>query len=322
MKFRYTYKEKVMKLSLRQLEVFRLLMRVRNVTDTARVLRISQPAVSAGIKELEAQFGIPLFLRSGGRLRPTPEAGLLLPEVERLFLQLSALHSRAREFVDAQAGSLSITGIPTLMGQLLPRAVARFKAERPRTHIELVGHPTSEVTSRIMQETMDVGFAYLPIHEPGVAIEPLFKTELVCLMHPNHRLADRPSLDAQDLADETLLTQMSYTPPGLALRESFTGGAMSLAGMVETNLSVAMASLVREGLGIGIIDPMVLCSPIGRDLVARPYLPKTTMTLAAIYSRHRPVSRAVIRFVAVVSKGLDEIVEELTARGLYGERLQ
>ena len=310
-----------MKPSLRQLEVFRLLMRVRGVTETARLLRISQPAVSSAIKELEGQFGVPLFLRSGGRLRPTSEARLLLPEVERLFLQLSALHSRAREFVDAQAGSLSVTGIPTLMGQLLPRAVAHFKAERPRMRIELVGHPTSEVTSRIMQETMDVGFAYLPIHEPGVAIEPLFKTQLVCLMHPNHRLANRPSLVLQDLANETLLTQMSYTPPGLALRESFTGGATPPASMIETNLSIAMASLVREGLGIGIMDPMVLCSPIGRDLIARPYLPKTTMTLAAIYSRHRPVSRAVVRFVAVVAKGIDGIVTELAARGIYGERL-
>lgn len=310
-----------MRLSLRQMEVFRLLMRIRNVTETARVLHISQPAVSAAIKELEAQLGLPLFFRNKGGLIPTVEANQLLPDIERLLLQAGNIHTRAREFADAQAGSLSITGIPSLMGQLLPRAVARFRSERSRVKIQLLGHPTTEVADRIMQETMDIGFTFLPIHEPGVAIEPLFETQLVCLMHPSHKLAGAPALSQLELADETLLTQVSYTPPGLALRESLGGANMSLGSPVETNLSIAMASLVRENLGIGIMDAMVVCSPIGRDLVARPYLPETRLTLAAIYSRRRPVPRAVIRFVAAVREGLDEVVDELHGRGIHAAKL-
>jgi DNA-binding transcriptional LysR family regulator len=309
-----------MRINLRQMEVFRLLMRIRNVTETARVLHISQPAISSAIKELEAHLGLPLFLRSKGGLRPTAEAHQLLPDVERLLVQAGNIQNRAREFADAQAGGLSITGIPSLMGQLLPRAVSRFKADRPRVKIQLVGHPTTEVTSRIMQETMDIGFAFLPVYEQGVAIEPLLETQLICLMHPSHRLADRRALSKRDLAGEILLTQAAYTPPGLALRESERGGAAAVDSMIETNLSIAMASLVRENLGVGITDALVVCSPIGRDLVACPYLPETKLTLAAIYSRHRPVSRTVVRFVAAVQQGLDEVVAELQGRGIYAAR--
>ncbi len=309
-----------MRINLRQMEIFRLLMHVRNVTETARALHISQPAVSSAIKELEAHLGLPLFLRSKGGLRPTAEAHQLLPDVERLLLQAGNIHNRAREFADAQAGSLNITGIPNLMGQLLPRAVARFKAERPGVKIQLVGHATTEVTTRIMQETMDIGFAFLPIYETGVAIEPVLETQLICLMHPSHRLADRAALSREDLVGEVLLGQAAYTPSGLALRESERGSAAAADSTIETNLSIAMASLVRENLGIGITDALVVCSPIGRDLVARPYLPETKLTLAAIYSRHRPVSRTVVGFMAAVQKGLDEAVTELRGRGIYAER--
>src|SRR5262245_2697359 len=120
--------------SLRQLEVFRLLMRVRNVTEVARLLRISQPAISQALRSLEEDFGFELFARSGGRIIPTAEASAVLPEIERLFTHLSTLTSRVGELRDERAGSLSIATIPTLTNWLLPKAVAALRLERPHAH--------------------------------------------------------------------------------------------------------------------------------------------------------------------------------------------
>ncbi|MDB5552463.1 MAG: LysR family transcriptional regulator, partial [Rhizobium sp.] len=67
--------------NLRHLEVFRLVMRTVNITETARILRISQPAISQTLRNLEQDLGIELFNRGGRRLTPTNEALALLPEV-------------------------------------------------------------------------------------------------------------------------------------------------------------------------------------------------------------------------------------------------
>lgn len=70
-------------LNPRQLEAFRLVMQRGSVTGAAAELRISQPAVSRFIRDLEVRSGITLFERTGNHLIPTPEAHLLLVEVER-----------------------------------------------------------------------------------------------------------------------------------------------------------------------------------------------------------------------------------------------
>src|SRR4051794_14516492 len=62
---------------IRSLDVFRVLLSTRSVTQTAQVLGISQPAVSKHLQQLEADLGFRLFERVSGRLHPTPEAELL-----------------------------------------------------------------------------------------------------------------------------------------------------------------------------------------------------------------------------------------------------
>lgn len=71
-------------LSVRQMEVIYAVARYGSVTEAARVLGISQPAVSVIIQECNRVAGVQLFERKQGRLQPTPETGALLPEIERV----------------------------------------------------------------------------------------------------------------------------------------------------------------------------------------------------------------------------------------------
>ena len=66
--------------SLRLLEIFAAMMRCSTTVETAEFLGVSQPAVSAGLRQLENQLGITLFERTGRRLQPTAEARDLFEE--------------------------------------------------------------------------------------------------------------------------------------------------------------------------------------------------------------------------------------------------
>jgi DNA-binding transcriptional LysR family regulator len=307
--------------SLRQLEVFRLLMRVRNLTETARLMRISQPAISQALRGLERDFGFELFARSGGRVTPTDEATAVFPEIERLFSQLSTLRSRVGELRDDRAGSLTIATIPTLTNWLLPKAVASLRRERPRAQIRIETCEQPTLVRLIKQEGADIGFTFSPLMEPGVAAEPIFQTRMVCLMLPDHPLRKRKVLRATDLAGFPLIVLSPTTPPGLLLQEALDREQHGALDIIETNAANAAIGLVRERAGIALIDVLALYSGYAEKLVAVPYEPEIKLVLTAVYSRNRPVARIVVRFIAHTRTVIDTFVRQLRARGLPGEAL-
>src|SRR4051812_49642096 len=72
-------------INLKHVEVFHAIMRTGSVTAAARLLHVTQPAVSAMLKHFENRLQMKLFERAGGRLVPTPEAQALLPDVAGIY---------------------------------------------------------------------------------------------------------------------------------------------------------------------------------------------------------------------------------------------
>jgi DNA-binding transcriptional LysR family regulator len=305
--------------NLRQLEVFRLLMRTFNVTETARILRISQPAISQTLRNLEQDLGFELFNRGGRRITPTNEALTLLPEVERLFSQFSTLESRANELRDGRAGSLSIATIPTLTHCLIPKACAALRRERPRVKIEIEATAFLELISLIKQEIVDVGFGYGPTLEHGVAVEALFQTRIVCFVPEHHELANRKVLRPKDLEGSTVIALRPTTPIGILLHEVLQKQKVRNINLLRTNSGSTAVGLAVQGVGIALTDVMAFYAGGARGVRIVPFEPMIPLTLAAIYSRHRPVSRGLARFIAQVRTTLHEICDDLLASGLPGE---
>src|SRR3546814_3324616 len=84
-------------MNLRQMEVFHAIMQTGSVTAAARVLHVTQPAVSAVLKHCEEQLGLKLFERTGGRLQPTREAEAIFPDIAGVFGQLEEVKDLDRK---------------------------------------------------------------------------------------------------------------------------------------------------------------------------------------------------------------------------------
>lgn len=309
-----------MNLSFRQLETFRLFARTQSVTETARLLRISQPAVSQTLKDLEAQFGFALFIRSNGRTRLTTEASSVLPDVERMFAQMASLKGKAAELRDTQAGSLSIASVPSFTGDLLPKALRAFRQERPNVSIRLEVHSASDVVRQVRQEYCDVGFAFLPFDEAGVAIQPIMRMSMICLVPKEHPLSEKSVITAADLSGETIIAHGAQTTPGFLLREGLRSD-VSQFQMLTTNQSMASIHLVQYGLGIAFTHPLILPFDHRDAVVAMPYEQKVPLTFALVYSRNRPVPRIVVRFEAVLRKIITAHCWDMQAQGFDFETL-
>ena len=306
--------------NVRYLEMFQLLCRTGSLTETARLLQISQPAVSQALRELEAQFGLELFLRGSGQARPTAEALALRPDIERLLAQLGALTSRASELQDARAGHIAISAVPSVATHLLPAAIAHFRRDRPRSRIQLDSLPTSGVIEALKQESVDLGLVASPFGEPALIAEPAFETEFCCVVRADDRLALRPAIALNDLVGKSVIALPSRLPPGLLLRSELERNGARLTVDIEANSASSAVCLVRAGAGIAIIDPLPLLN-YGAGLVARPFAPTIKLTVLTLLSRNRAVPAITQHFLKSLRAELRDSAAKVTALGIPARAL-
>lgn len=295
-----------MTINLRQLEVFHAIIESGSVTGAARALHVTQPAVSAVLKLLEQRLGFKLFERVGGRLKPTPEAQALMPDVVEIFGRVNTLGRVAQDMRDGRAGRVVVASSPTLVDSLLPQALASFRRGSPGVSVALRSLPTPMAVERVARREVDIGLVYGPIDDPGVAVENLVDSEIACVLPQGHPLARRRTIDAADLAGQSVICLSAFTQLGRAIETQCLQAGVPVPQIgIEPSSSLTACLLVREGAGIGLVDRTAALSGAFADLAFRHFQPRIAVVVQLIFPRERPRSRATMQLV----KALRQVVE-------------
>ena len=149
---------------LRHIEVFNAIMLTGSVSAAARLINITQPAVSRTLQHAEIQLGFALFQRAKGRLTATTEALALYPHIERLFAQLDEVQRLAANLRTASdAGELRILTVLALSYEVLPRALKKFREQHPAVAVTVESLHSPQIMSALLLQEADVGFAFSPV---------------------------------------------------------------------------------------------------------------------------------------------------------------
>src|SRR2546429_4375845 len=109
------------RINSRQVEAFRAMMLTGSVTDAAKLMAVTQPAVSRLLRDFQALLKTELFERRGSGLVPTAAATALYIEIERSFVGLERITPAAQEIRSRRTGTLRIAALPALSNGYLPR---------------------------------------------------------------------------------------------------------------------------------------------------------------------------------------------------------
>lgn len=301
---------------LRYFQMFQTVMRTGNLTEAARLHGVSQPAVSHAVKELEQQVGFQLFSRSGGRVQPTPEALRLLPEVERLFAHIGDFAVRVSEIQDARAGHIAIATVPSLTARVLPGAIAEFRRRRPRVRVALNVVTVQEVLATVKAERAEIGFAFSPVEEAELVGESLLETRMAVALPATHPLAGQAAVCPAELAGDMVILPMAQTVPGRVLRGMLVEHGIEFLDLLEVNSAPAAIAMVRQGLGVAVVDPLTIAAARDANLVLRPFEPVVPISMTAISSHHRPLSAAALDLLECTRRMMRAEAEELAALGI------
>ena len=275
----------------RQLEVFSAVMRAGTVTGAARMLNISQPALSQILRHTEDELGFALFDRVKGRLRPTPEALELFPDAERIFSELEGLRRKTTDLRLGRAGLVRIAASPPSAMTILPRAFTRFRARHPdvllRSHIA----PIKTIVEMLRAGDANLALAMDDRLPSDIEVEPVGNCAFVCLLPEGHRLSALSRISLADLAGEVLISYRGDTRPAEELALACRACGVAFSPALEIDVSISAIGFLQAGLGVAIVDALVPWHQFA-GLVLRPLTESPRLPVALLKVRDRALSRA------------------------------
>ncbi|HET9652755.1 MAG TPA: LysR family transcriptional regulator [Usitatibacter sp.] len=285
-------------INLRQVEVFYAVMRAGSITEAARVLNVTQPAVSVALKQLEARLRMPLFDRVGGRLRPTPEAKALMPDVAEIFGRIGAVERMSQDLAAGMRGVFSVAATSPLCDGFVAKAVATFVSERPGVKVSLQAMASPQVVDRVINREVDLGICYEPVVSSAVRTEEIMRAAIGCIMPARHPLARRRTIRVRDLEPYPVVT---YLPQALLrpyIDRALSQKTTSLNITVETGTSATGIMLAYHGAGIALTETALFSARPLPGLVARPLEPRVELKGLLLRPRQGHQSRVLTEFVA------------------------
>ncbi|SPA32477.1 putative transcriptional regulator,LysR family [Cupriavidus taiwanensis] len=269
-------------ISARQVEVFRMVMRLGSARRAAEALHISQPAVTQIVLQLEKATRLRLFDRSKGRMVPTPEAASLMDEVERVYVGLDAVQRRIDQLRAHEDTVLRVGVLHAMASSVMPAAVADFVHSYPRVRCQLEVDSSRGLRERLLQRELDIAFMGDEADTSGLTASEFYAVQAVCVAPATHPFAARAKVGIEDLVDVPLIGLDAADPAQRGLQACFAELGIAPRFVATTPYSHTQCSLALAGAGLAITNP----------LVARTYV--------ALGLRSVPLS-APIRFRAILA---------------------
>jgi DNA-binding transcriptional LysR family regulator len=303
----------VLRLTLRQLQIFAAVARSGSTTSASNEIALSQSATSSAINELERLLSIRLFDRAGKRLLLNDNGRALLPRARALLDAAAGIEQMSRQS-ESQIQSLRIGASTTIGNFVLPKLLARFLGGQPRqestawnSRVSIAN--TEAICDAVAAFELDVGLIEGPCHQPSVAVSPWLQDELVIVAKPDHV----PQLAGERIPVKALRELVwLLREPGSGTREAtdqlLLPHLRSYRRSIELGSSTAIKYAAAEGIGIACLSRWVVQNLIdnGRLLRLTTTLPKMTRQCYLIVHRDKQPTRTLQRFIEQANAAITE----------------
>lgn len=239
-------------MELRTLRYFVCIAEARSFSNASVHLRVAQPALSRQISKLEAEIGVPLFLRTGRRLELTEAGERLLTRAYALLLQVSNTLDEVRTFGSDLSGTINVGVSPATTEILSPLILRECAAQHPNIKIRFVEGFSGLIFDQLLNQELTLCLLHNPPAHKAVEIHPLLVEEMHLVGPPNNHKGLHPAKRGMQL--ETLPMILPNRTHSLRrMLEEALHGPHRLKVRVETDGVITTRALVATGLGYTIL---------------------------------------------------------------------
>lgn len=295
-------------MELTPLRYFRVIAMTGHMTRAAQTLGVTQPALSAMLKKLEAEVGTDLLHRMGRGVALTEAGRTFLAFANEAVLAAEAGQKAVRELVGLERGSIRVGGGATAITYLLPPVVSRVRKQHPGLRFFIREAGSSAVAAAVLSGELDLGIITLPLKLPGsgdLMTIPLVEDELRLIVPPGHPLRAggrtekaRAGFRWKDVEGQPFVAfEAGSAVRGVIDHESAAAG-VSLNVVMELRSIEGIKQMVAAGIGAGLVSRFALKE--GEGLTCRDG--RISRALAIVRRRDRVPSAAGAEFERVLLK--------------------
>lgn len=300
-------------MQIQQLRYFLAVAEVSHFTRAASRLRVAQPSLSKAVAALENDLGTPLFNRARGNVALTPAGEALLPLARRILADVDTARREVQDLTGLRRGRIRIGATPSLLGSLLPDALARFHAGFGGIEMHVTQGGSRDLVADLAAGQLDLAVIVLPLQtgDPSLETLPVLREELM-IAAPTGTPPPRRGrfVHIPDLAGHRLVMFRQ----GYDLREStitaWRGVGLEPRFAIEGGEMDAVLRFVAAGLGLAVVPSIVL--PALPGVAGYPIAPPGLhRTVALAHRRDVQPSRAAGMF-------RDTLLEHIRVSGTSG----
>jgi DNA-binding transcriptional LysR family regulator len=273
------------------------------ITDAARALGLTQPALSRRIQLLEAEFGAPLLARSQKGVRLTDLGRLVETEGRRLLERYDHLKREVGAHLRLESGTVQIGGGATAVSFLLPPLIRDFRLEHADVVFQVKEAGSREIAADVVGERLELGIVTLPTESTELEVTRLRRDSIVLVGAKGHPLARKKRVSAAALNGSPLIGFEGDAAIRRLVDRALEEAGVRVEVVMELRSVQSILRMVALGLGLAFVSRLgVEAAGKGVQVIDVGGL-KITRQLAVVHKRARPLSIAAEAFLERVRAG-------------------
>jgi DNA-binding transcriptional LysR family regulator len=267
------------------------------ITDAARALGLTQPALSRRIQLLEAEFGAPLFARSQKGVQLTELGRLVEAEGRRLVDRYDHLKRDVGSHLRLERGTARIGAGATAVSFLLPPLIRDFRLEHPDVVFHVKEAGSREIAADVADGCLELGIVTLPAASQELEVIPLRRDSIVLVGAIGHPLARSKRVSAAALNGMPLIGFEGDTAIRRLIDRALEEAGVQVEVVMELRSVQSILRMVALELGLAFVSELGV-ERTGKDVRVIDVIGlKIRRSLAVIHSRTRPLSIAAAAFL-------------------------
>ena len=284
-------------IDIQKIETFLYAAENSSLSEAAKQLHLSQPAVSHQIKLLEQELGEKLFIRTNTGLKMTEAGQLLLPWARRLLHDMDDLKEMMASLQEMVVGELRIVCSTSIGKYVLPQLASRFCLRYPGIKVCILTCRPEDTALKLLEGATHLGIVSTEISDKGLESQEFFRDTIELVVPTNHRWAERSSIEPADIIREPLFLREETSGTRWIMLSELSKFDISLEDLnifMEIGNAEGIMEAVSAGYGVSFISD--LASRHHRELGRVVSLPvdglnmqrTTYMVRKRISAPHRP----------------------------------
>ena len=295
--------------SIQQMRAFKILYELGNISETAKKLHVTQPAITSLIKDLEDKLGVQLFQRTTRKFERTDAAHEANRYISRVLRDLNELYDNFQSQNKVVNKQIKIVSTSSFTQTFLAPLLKEFSADYPDINLNLEECSPSEFCSYLSQNDADIAIGASIKQLDGYNIFPLFDDPLVILGPTQDFNTEEDTINWYNLSEYKLI----LVKPGYGIRDLMNKTFLSLGVMEELNIvqqTVLMntaISLAKAGLGMTII-PLSIAKYFTNEQCSYKMLtsPEVSRTVSLVYSKSIQVDHYLYDFIDFIKNHIQD----------------